>query len=302
MKRFHRICLLTLALILALSLFTACAIPTEALKEQATADAGSLMDCVMAGNRTAFLGHFNGIGSNMEREEAWKYFSDAFKDSSTYEVSITGFKQSTQNGTTTAEVDVSITDGADTEMALRLYYDEELHLTGLQYANVTKKTGSGITVTQLILGIVSVLFLAFSIWMLADAIKRPMAKKALWIILILLNVGFTVGSDQFLFNVRPLLFFARYTATESATLLTFGIPLGAIIYFFRRKKLTLLPPPVYPTAPNYYPPYPNYPQAPQQPMTPPVYPQDPPMTPPTPPSDPSSPTPPRDQNGTGEAS
>jgi hypothetical protein len=86
--------------------------------------------------------------------------------------------------------------------------------------------------------------MAFTVWMLVDAIRRKMTKKALWIILILLSLSlsFTTGPNTVNNSFMVTLFLtpSSYQAVipnETLTL-TVVLPLGSLIYFFLRKKLT----------------------------------------------------------------
>ena len=91
--------------------------------------------------------------------------------------------------------------------------------------------------------------MAFSIWMLVDCIKRKVSKKPLWIILILLGIKLTLTMtpQNFKFNWAMGLFLklSGVNADIYSNVLTITclIPIGAIIYFFVRKRITKKDPP-----------------------------------------------------------
>ncbi len=103
---------------------------------------------------------------------------------------------------------------------------------------------------------VSLLVLAFTIWMLVDCIRRPLKRKALWIILILLGISltFTVGPESAHLNFFVGIFAQFSTSTLNmampAMIIRVIIPVGPIIYFCVRKRMTVAAePPMPPDAP-----------------------------------------------------
>ena len=86
---------------------------------------------------------------------------------------------------------------------------------------------------------------AFYIWMLVDICLRSLGKgqKVLWGFVCLLTAGFTVYYFPGNFSVLPLIgwLFSWRDCSLVGNLLTVDIylPVGAVVYFFLRKKLTL---------------------------------------------------------------
>lgn len=86
---------------------------------------------------------------------------------------------------------------------------------------------------------------AFFIWMLVDICLRSLSKgqKVLWGAICLLTAGFSLGIYPGHFSVAPLFgwLFSLRECTLAGNLLTIEIhlPVGAAVYFFLRKKLTL---------------------------------------------------------------
>lgn len=104
-------------------------------------------------------------------------------------------------------------------------------------------------VLQVIFAVYTFATLAFVVWMLIDCIRRPLPKKAVWILLILLG-GFSVGFTRSVgLSVRAVMAWNPIFAMSSIAMdhflstvsVSLYLPLVAIYYFFNRKRLT--PPP-----------------------------------------------------------
>lgn len=87
----------------------------------------------------------------------------------------------------------------------------------------------------------------FVIWMLVDCARRKMKRKWLWMPLILLGtliLTLTMGQSGLKFGFRVGLFLGMSNLTtfvRGGFQLMVYIPLGAIVYFFKRKELTDAP-------------------------------------------------------------
>ena len=93
--------------------------------------------------------------------------------------------------------------------------------------------------------IITLLEIGFCVWMIIDCARRNMRKKWLWILIILcgFSVAVTFGySFGINFGVVFALPFCSASADSMTTTLKLSVPLGAIIYFILRGKLTIKPP------------------------------------------------------------
>ena len=97
--------------------------------------------------------------------------------------------------------------------------------------------------------VASLLEMAFVLWMAIDCILRKMDSKFLWLSLILLgmfSLAFSFGDGSFGFNFTVSFIF-DYTAlvghVRDLVSLRVMIPIGAIVYFFMRKRLKAPTPP-----------------------------------------------------------
>ena len=171
----------------------------------------------------------------------------SFEGATSYELTQTGWNINTTNGVTTRTAAYQIE--LDTGKICQLTLQTTENVEGIAYINFrdssefiesTKNVGT----VNIVLLAISIVVMAFTVWMLVDAIRRKMTKKALWIILILLSLSlsFTTGpaSVNNSFMVTLFLTPSSYQAVipnETLTL-TVVLPIGSLIYFFLRKKLT----------------------------------------------------------------
>ena len=83
---------------------------------------------------------------------------------------------------------------------------------------------------------------AFAVWMVVDCIRRRIRLKGLWIVLCCLSAGFTLtlaaGNVDLMLRAGLVFFPSMATMRSSVFMLQMYFPLGAIVYFFRRKKLS----------------------------------------------------------------
>ena len=92
--------------------------------------------------------------------------------------------------------------------------------------------------------LVLLLMYAFVIWMLVDCIRRKLKRKVLWVLLVFLGVAFTVTvGNQIGFKFMIGLMFQNSTVDADpyikAVVTKLVVPVGAIVYFFLRKKYTI---------------------------------------------------------------
>lgn len=171
----------------------------------------------------------------------------SFEGATSYELTQTGWNVNTVNGVTlqTAAYQIELDTGKICQLTLQTTENVE----GIAFINFrdssefiesTKNVGT----VNIVLLAISIVVIAFTVWMLVDAIRRKMTKKALWIILILLSLSlsFTTGPHTVNNSFMVTLFLtpSSYQAVipnETLTL-TVVLPIGSLIYFFLRKKLT----------------------------------------------------------------
>ncbi len=116
-------------------------------------------------------------------------------------------------------------------------------LSGLYFRDITGFRQDYTTV-NIILGGLALLFMAFRAWMLVDCIRSRIPRKALWIILILLSVTMTVRLGDYLHvGLGMAVVWEELSVLADpvayALIIRLSVPLGAILYFFLRKRRKL---------------------------------------------------------------
>lgn len=210
------------------------------------AECEAYLDAMLAGDFEAA----HAITPAIDREEHRAYFEEsrkALEGATTYTLTQTGWNINTNNGVTTKSASYQmVTDnGLICQFSLNTVEGYE-GIANISFRDTTAFAQSAQLVEKINIAliIVSLLPIAFSIWMLVDCCKRKMNHKVWWIILTLLAFRFSyttgptnVGTH---FSGVPFFAFSSITAvipTESLTV-AIALPIGALIYFFLRKKLS----------------------------------------------------------------
>ncbi len=180
---------------------------------------------------------------------------DAFLDSVSvyiddvtgYELKQTGWHWNLDNGieSYTATFNMTTAEGREYEVtAVSIEgYD------GIANFNIVEIKNSGILSTPWLIPfkmvgvMITLVAVAFTVWMIVDCSKRRLNKKALWIIAILLGIvgkiafssnGFNIGA-----NISLIVPVTRAALSNGLVTMQLAVPVGAIVYFCMRKKLTL---------------------------------------------------------------
>ncbi len=237
------IILLTLLLLTAL-LFTGC----EALIDNGMhrAECEAYLDAMLAGDFKAA----HAITPAINEEEHRAYFEENCKiiaGATSYTLTQTGWNINTTNGVTTktASYQMVTDNGLTCQFTLNTVEGYEgIANIGFRDTTAFAASAKSLSTVDVVLKIVSLLPIAFSMWMLVDCIRRKMKKKVWWVLLNLLAMSFsytsgpsTVRTD---FSAEIFCSFSSMTAVipEETITLTIVLPIGALIYFFMRKKLS----------------------------------------------------------------
>ena len=178
---------------------------------------------------------------------------DYLGDFSTYEIGkATGYDYRLENGVSYEKVTFLVdTDQKDFYIAV-LKVNQSEKIGGFNVALAedlspsytgTVTTMSGATAAQWGVLIGGLALLGFAVWMLVDCARRKIRKKVLWLLLIIfgfVSLSVSLGSMMnFSFNIGFFLSTSTLRIySNDATTLSLVIPVGAIVYFFLRKKLT----------------------------------------------------------------
>ena len=171
-----------------------------------------------------------------------------FNGVSTYELKALNWNSNLMNGYLTETVTFQIITDTDHIATIIVATDETDQMIGFTVNDVTDFTRSQkkFDIINIVLKIISLLFIAFSVWMIVDCTKRNIKLKPLGIIIILAGVllSVTLSNEKFNFHLTLGIILTLSGINTNAIYETINtdilIPVGSIVYFFVRK---LLPPP-----------------------------------------------------------
>ena len=165
-------------------------------------------------------------------------------DMKSYEMKLVGWSSNTSNRVSTHYnvYEIKGDNGREYQLDIGVStgYDK---LTSLYLSDVTSALPRGVVkAIDIALSILSIACIVFGVLMIVDCAKRKVSLKALWIIIIFLcvSVGFSFGASQFGLGGFMGLLISMSGASQSAgvTSVKLVIPVGAIIYFCLRKRLS----------------------------------------------------------------
>lgn len=239
--------ILIICAILSISLlFSGCTI--KEASEESRAFGKTFLDYVIQNDDTSAYAMVNHVASQEEFGYVWNEMRNVLKDSQSYEMEQQGWHRNTTNGVTTTEVLFEVVTDDEKVCQLRVYTTDGIEgISGIHFLDSTEfvQKTEFLWILNIFLGIFSLLFLTFCVWMFVDCLKRRLRYKVLWAIITWIYVGFsvTVGATGMNFNTHFLLALplTRISAEPSILAITVSVflPIGAIIYFFMRKRLTL---------------------------------------------------------------
>ncbi|MBQ1231950.1 MAG: hypothetical protein IIX86_00315 [Clostridia bacterium] len=228
----------------ALLLFSSCnkLLPDLADKQEDMAD---LMDCVIAEDKDAAMDFMElmPVQSQAQLDAFWNELLRIYDGAETYEIKFVSWNTTYSYTDQTQITDVVYQVKADTKATaeFRLVYNTNDFLYGINVTDITPKNTAVIITVRVLLIVYFLLTIAFCVWMMVDCIKRPIRLKVLWFILIwiavLLQFSLVGTSLGFRFIFGLITRCGIIQATVSSFLLRIPVPVGALIYFFVRKKL-----------------------------------------------------------------
>ena len=236
---------ITLLCLLLVFLFVlgGCSIVEDSSESRALCE--EFLDYVIEDDREGAYGMCKNIASEEEFSTLWQYLHNVFKDSKTYELKQTYWNKNLDNGVTSTTVTFEATTDDEKICMVYLVTTPEIEgIAGVHFTDVTEfvEKTKGFEAVNVILRIVSLIVLGFVIWMFVDCMKRSIKKKVLWAIIICagfavsVTFGASIGLD-FRLTIPFALSGIGANLSTLTTTITLALPLGAIIYFFVRKKL-----------------------------------------------------------------
>ncbi|MBR2011418.1 MAG: hypothetical protein IKA06_06715 [Clostridia bacterium] len=178
----------------------------------------------------------------------WTMMRSVTKGATSYEMEQVGWNINTTNGITTRTTAYQVYFDNEKTVLLRIVTNDDIAgIAGLHFSDITDfvtTTNAYVPTVNVILFIASLLSIAFSIWMFIDCLRRKIKYKVLWAILTFCGVGFTLtfGKTGGLHFMAGLMFQINQIVADPGIMsvkINFIVPLGAILYFFLRKKTTV---------------------------------------------------------------
>lgn len=232
-------------LLVFLFLLGSCSVGEDSSEGRALCE--EFLDHIIENDRDSAYDMSKNIASKEEFNKLWEYVRAIFKDSKSYELKQTQWNKNTKNGVTSTTVTFEVTTDDGKMCMVYLVMTPEIEgMAGIHFTDVTEfvEKTKGLWTVDVILKVISLIGLGLVIWMFIDCMKRSIKKKALWAIIICAGfaISVTFGASMGL-NFRLTIPFALSSIGSSlstlTTTITLALPLGAIIYFFVRKRLPL---------------------------------------------------------------
>ena len=244
MKR--KLILAICAILSLLVLFCGCTVKEDSEESRTLCE--TMLDHIIQNDYEAAFSMVSNVGSEEDFAYLWNEMRSVLQNSKSYELKQKSWYQRWTNGVTTTEVLFEVVTDDGKVCQFTIYTTDQIEgIAGLHFLDSTafiQKT-EFLSVVNIFLLVFSLICMAFSIWMLIDCLKRRLQRKILWALLTILHVGFslTMGASAFNFKFRISLLNGISTiAANHSTLaiaITAFLPIGAIVYFFMRKRLTI---------------------------------------------------------------
>ena len=243
MNRFYRYLVIAITVILLAFGVSSCGASEE--NEGAREICTTLIDSIIENDMSA-IARLYGVEESEMQKDVFDKYRELLKDTKTYELKQTGwnYSKSTSGSVTTSYFQATTDDQKIIGVTVEEYSDGSI---GLYIGDDTEFNNSTqyVFVASVFFTLLAIAFTAFTVWMIVDACKRKLKKKALWIILILLSawIQISFGLEYFNLNfgvgilVNVCQIAKNFTYRYVVAKLSF--PIGAIIYFFKRENLPL---------------------------------------------------------------
>lgn len=211
------------------------------------AEAAAVMDGMIAGDYEACRANISSRISDAELTEAFEQLSPNMARLGEYELNLVEWKRNISGDVDqTAIRYLVVTEQGNYQLDVTKIAGET-GLVGFFISDAEEETvraAEPAGVAHWIFLAAGLLGAAFVIWMIVDCARRKMKRKWLWILLsllgtVLLTVSLESGSFKFQFNIGLYLGTTSLTTyMDGAWLAQIYVPVGALVYFFKRKSLT----------------------------------------------------------------
>lgn len=213
--------------------------------------ADQFMDHVIADDYDAAYGMVKATVTDSDFRAYWATVQTVADGADTYEMKQIGWNLNRSKGVTTRTTAYQAELDNDRIILLRVVTQDGIEgIAGIHFSDITefiRETDAYVPTVNIVLTVLHLLLMAFTVWMFVDCLRRKLAYKWLWLLLIIFSVAFTVTlgeTSNFSFNVG---LFCQPSTMEAdpgllAVVTKLVIPVGAILYLCLRKKFTVEPP------------------------------------------------------------
>lgn len=214
--------------------------------------AGQFMNFVVTDDYNGAYGMLKNVASEEAFAEYWQTIRTVADGAETFFMKQIGWNINSTNGIITCTTAHQVEFDNGRTILFRVVTREDIPgLANVYFHDTTDfVTGTAyVSVVSIVLTVLSLLAIAFTVWMFVDCLRRKVKLKALWAIVTLLGIAvtFTYGQTLGIHFSLGLIFQISSIVAEPAILsvkLKLAVPLGAIVYFFLRKRLTVVSAPV----------------------------------------------------------
>lgn len=212
--------------------------------------ADQFMDHVIADDYDAAYGMVKATVTDSDFRAYWATIQTVADGAEAYEMKQIGWNLNRSNGVTTRTTAYQAELDNDHIILLRVVTQDGIEgIAGIHFSDITefiRETDAYVPTVNIVLTVLHLLLMAFTVWMFVDCLRRKLAYKWLWLLLIIFSVAFTVTlgeTSNFSFNVG---LFCQPSTMEAdpgllAVVTKLVIPVGAILYLCLRKKFTINP-------------------------------------------------------------
>ena len=223
-------------------LFGLCACTAVEQNDNAEQVTESILDGIVSGDYDETRSMFKNIASDKDFRSFFDTVSEMLSDTKSYELKQVGWHSRVDNGISTYSVTFEMsTDDGEKYMVETHFLKDDNSLYSFNITPTYSMSNNAVIPFQIVFVVISFASCAFCVWMIIDCSRRKIRKKPLWIILILLSFSLmlTFGNELGMnFTLRLNFPLSNVTVAPMSVAFKLTIPVGAIIYFIVRKKLT----------------------------------------------------------------
>ena len=206
------------------------------------------LDCMIQNDMDGAYELIKNTTDDQEFSDYWEEIMPLVEGATSYELKQIGWNVSTQNGELARISAYQVYFDNDKILLLQILTTDDIEgIAGLNLMDVTEfvtTTDAFVPPVNVAMIVLSILSIAFMVWMFVDCMRRKIRRKVLWAILILAGAGFTLSIGEQM-GIKFTLSIALHTSSIAAdpsllsVITKIALPVGAIVYFFLRKKLPL---------------------------------------------------------------